>query len=67
MSVRHLVHLVGLILLALSVALAATTLVALLLGDGDWAAFMITTAIAAVAGLHSQLRKNCAASVATAR
>ncbi len=51
MSVRHLVHLVGLILLALSVALAVTTLAALLLGDGDWPAFMITTVIAAVAGL----------------
>jgi trk system potassium uptake protein TrkH len=50
LNARHLIHLVGVILLALSVALAVTTVVALLYGDGDWPAFAISTAIAAAAG-----------------
>jgi len=48
--VAHLVHVVGLLLLALAVALAATGLVALLYGDGDAWAFGVSAAVTAGAG-----------------
>ncbi|HSR42940.1 MAG TPA: potassium transporter TrkG, partial [Longimicrobiales bacterium] len=44
MSGRHLVHIVGILLMALAAALVATALVALLYGDGDAGAFALTAA-----------------------
>ncbi|HUH13077.1 MAG TPA: TrkH family potassium uptake protein [Longimicrobiales bacterium] len=60
MSVRHLVHVVGLILVALSAALGATTLVALYYGDGDFLAFLASTLITAAAGLMAARRTSLA-------
>ena len=45
MKFRHLVHVVSLILMAVSAALAATSVVAFLYGDGDGVAFVIASAI----------------------
>ncbi len=42
MRIRHLVHVVGLLLMALSVALLATAGVAAVYGDGDAGAFLVT-------------------------
>ena len=47
---RHLVHVVSIILLALAAALALTTLVSLAYGDGDFLAFLGTTALTAALG-----------------
>jgi trk system potassium uptake protein TrkH len=49
-NVRHLVHVVGIILMALAVALGATTLVALYYGDGDAGAFALTAVGTAAVG-----------------
>lgn len=51
MKIRHLIHVVGLILLALTVALAGTTLVAFGYGDGDAPAFLLTTLLCLATGL----------------
>ncbi len=51
MRLRHLLHLAGIILIALSVALAVTTLVAVLYRGPDWPAFVVTTVVSAVLGL----------------
>ncbi|MEE9579515.1 MAG: hypothetical protein V3W24_08025, partial [Gemmatimonadota bacterium] len=48
---RHLVHVVSLILLALSGALGLTFLVALAYGDGDAGAFFVSGALLVVVGL----------------
>ena len=48
---RHLVHVVSLILLALSGALGLTFLVALVYGDGDAGAFAVSGALLVVVGL----------------
>jgi trk system potassium uptake protein TrkH len=48
---RHLVHVVGLLLVALSAALGATAVVALTLGDGDAWAFALTAAGSASVGI----------------
>ena len=48
---RHLVHVVSLILLALSGALGFTCLVALAYGDGDAGAFAVSAALLVVVGL----------------
>lgn len=45
MKLRHLVHVVSLMLMAVSAALAVTAVVAFLYGDGDGVAFLIATAI----------------------
>jgi trk system potassium uptake protein len=50
-NVRHLVHVVGIILVALSVALGASTAVAAFYGGPDVAAFAISTVLTAIAGL----------------
>lgn len=50
MSIRHLTHVVGLILLALSATMAVTTLVALFYRDGDFVAFLVSTVLTAGAG-----------------
>lgn len=50
MRYRHLIHVVSLVLLALSAALAVTTVLALGYGEGDAPAFAITTLIAGVLG-----------------
>ncbi|MFW6205613.1 MAG: TrkH family potassium uptake protein [Gemmatimonadota bacterium] len=50
MKLRHLVHVISLTLMAVSAALAVTTVVAFLYGDGDDLAFMAATIIAAAAG-----------------
>lgn len=50
MSVQHLVHVVSLILLAVALALGATSLIALVYGDGDFLAFILASAVAATAG-----------------
>jgi trk system potassium uptake protein TrkH len=50
-SYRHLVHVVSLILLALSAALAVTFLVALAYGEGDASAFLISSALLVIIGL----------------
>jgi trk system potassium uptake protein TrkH len=49
-SIRHLVHIVSIIVLALAIALAATTVVAAWYGDGDLLPFLASTAITAVCG-----------------
>jgi len=48
---RHLVHVVSLILLALSGALGLTFLVALAYGDGDAGAFAVSGAVLVIVGL----------------
>jgi trk system potassium uptake protein TrkH len=48
---QHLVHVVSLILVALTAGLGITTVVAAGYGDGDFLAFLITTAITVAAGL----------------
>ncbi len=50
MNVRHLVHVVSLMLMAVSAALAVTTVVAFAYGDGDGIAFTIATAVPLVLG-----------------
>ena len=50
MRIRHLVHVVGLILLALTGALVVTALVALIYGDGDAGAFALTAGISLAVG-----------------
>lgn len=50
MKVRHLVHVVGLLLMALTVALLATAGVAAWYGDGDTGAFLVTALGTAVVG-----------------
>ena len=50
MKLRHLVHVVSLILIAVSGALAVTAVVAFLYGDGDGVAFLISAAIPLVLG-----------------
>ncbi len=50
MRYAHLVHVVGIILIALAVALGFTALVAWYLGDGDAPAFVITALAGAVIG-----------------
>jgi trk system potassium uptake protein len=50
-NLRHLVHVVSLILLALAVALAVSGGIALLYGDGDARAFALATAITLGVGL----------------
>lgn len=50
MNLRHLVHVVSLILLAISLALAVTAVVALGYGDGDVGAFALSALIPAVLG-----------------
>ncbi|CAN5646403.1 TrkH family potassium uptake protein [soil metagenome] len=50
MRVGHLVHTVGIVLLAFSLALLATTLVAWGYGEGDTLAFLLTTLATAAAG-----------------
>ena len=50
MRIRHLIHVVGLLLVALSGALAVTAIVATGYGDGDAGAFWITTAGTAAVG-----------------
>ncbi|MFO7892587.1 MAG: potassium transporter TrkG [Longimicrobiales bacterium] len=50
MRLRHLVHVVSLMLLAIAGALAVTTVVAFIYGDGDGVAFVIATAIPLVLG-----------------
>jgi trk system potassium uptake protein len=47
-NIRHLVHVVSLILIAVSVGLAASGAVALVYGDGDAVAFLMATAITLV-------------------
>jgi trk system potassium uptake protein TrkH len=49
-NVRHLVHVVSLMLMAVSGALAVTTLVAFVYGDGDGPAFLLATAIPLAVG-----------------
>ena len=50
MKVRHLIHVVSLILMAISVALAITAAVAFLYGDGDGPAFLIAAVLPLVLG-----------------
>lgn len=50
MSYRHLVHVVSLVLLAISATLVVTGVVALLYGDGDAMAFFVTAAGSVVVG-----------------
>ena len=50
MKLGHLVHTIGIVLLAFSVALLATTLVAWGYGEGDALAFLLTTLVTAIAG-----------------
>lgn len=50
MNVRHLVHVVSLMLMAVSAALAVTTVVAFIYGDGDGPAFLLATAIPLAVG-----------------
>jgi trk system potassium uptake protein TrkH len=47
---RHLVHVVSITIVALSVALAATAVISLFLGDGDFLAFLFPTVVAAGLG-----------------
>jgi trk system potassium uptake protein len=49
-SIRHLVHVIGIILLALSAALLLTCAVSLLYGDGDFRALGVTTLGTALVG-----------------
>jgi trk system potassium uptake protein TrkH len=49
-SLRHLIHIVAVILLALAAALALTSLVALFYGDGDFVPFAGSAAVTAAAG-----------------
>jgi len=48
---RHLIHVVSIILIALSVPLAATAILALLFRDGSFLAFLGATVVAAGAGM----------------
>lgn len=60
MNLRHLVHVVGLILVALSAAMGVTTVLALLWGDGDFLAFLLSTIVTAGAGLLAARRTSLA-------
>ena len=51
MRFRHLIHVVSIILIALSVPLAATAILALLFRDGSFLAFLGATVVAAGAGM----------------
>jgi trk system potassium uptake protein len=50
-NIRHLVHVVSLILIALSAALAVSGAVAVGYGDGDAPAFLVATAVVLILGL----------------
>ncbi len=50
MNIRHLVHVISLMLMAVSAALAVTTAVAFVYGDGDGPAFLLASAIALAVG-----------------
>lgn len=56
MSPRHLVHVVGIILLALSAALAVTAVIAIVYGDGDFVPILGATLVTAVTGLAAYRR-----------
>jgi trk system potassium uptake protein TrkH len=47
---RHLVHIVSIIVLALAIAMAGTTILAFVYRDGDTLAFLVSTVISAVCG-----------------
>ncbi len=51
MNLEHLVHVVSLVLVAVAMALGATSLVALYFGDGDFLAFLLATLAALAVGL----------------